>query len=75
LEHQASTSSETEILQKQKKAERNTAKTKKRQNTLNKIQIKTSSFHIVRNRNTAKTNEGSRKYCKNKRRQNKLKKK
>jgi hypothetical protein len=30
------------------------------------------SFHIVRNRNTAKTKEGRRKYCKNKRRQNTL---
>jgi hypothetical protein len=28
MQHQASTSSETEILQKQKKAEENTAKTK-----------------------------------------------
>jgi hypothetical protein len=44
LQHQASTSSETEILQEQKKAERNTAKTKKRQNTLNKIQIKKSKI-------------------------------
>jgi hypothetical protein len=34
-----------------------------------KLLTATSSFHIVRNGNTAKTKEGRRKYCKNKRRQ------
>jgi hypothetical protein len=59
---------------KTKEGRRKYRKNKRRQNTLNKIQIKTLSFHIVRNGNTAKTKEGRRKHCKNKRRQNTLNK-
>jgi hypothetical protein len=65
LQQEAFTSSETEILQKQKKAEENTAKTKEGRKR------NTAKTKEGRKRNTEKTKEGRRKYRKNKRRQKK----